>query len=339
MISVKIHSFARAIPQKLVTNQDLSSRITTSDEWITQRTGIKQRYWVEAGVGTSDLGVRAARRSFELAGITSVDCIVAATLSPDYNFPGIGVQIQAKLGLDSVPAYDIRNQCGGFLYGLEMARALIVSGQYKRILLVGAEVHSTGLDITDNGRDIAVLFGDGAGSCILENAETAIPASQTNPHFEILETELHANGHHAKDLWCEHPGSLQYPLRITEELVRDGKCFPTMNGRKVFENAVKHMVEVSKSVLSRRSVLPASVAHFIPHQANARINSMVADTLGINPDAVRSTIQKYGNTTAATIPIGFSEAVETERFEAGQYVLSAAFGSGFVWGAALFKVC
>ena len=339
MISVKIHSFARAIPQKLVTNQDLSRLITTSDEWIVQRTGIKQRYWVEAGVGTSDLGVEAARKSFELAGISSVDCIVAATLSPDYNFPGIGVQIQAKLGLENVPAYDIRNQCGGFLYGLELAKALIVSGQYKRILLVGAEVHSTGLDISDNGRDIAVLFGDGAGSCILENASSAIPASAANPHFEVLGTELHSNGHHAKELWCEHPGSLKHPVRITEDLVRDGKCFPTMNGRRVFENAVKHMVEVSHSVLSKFSVEPSAIAHFIPHQANARINSMVAENLGIDPKAVRSTIQKYGNTTAATIPIGFSEALETDRFESGQYVLSAAFGSGFVWGAALFRVC
>jgi 3-oxoacyl-[acyl-carrier-protein] synthase-3 len=337
MNPIQIHSFKRAIPQKLVTNQDLSKLMSTSDEWISQRTGIKQRYWVTEGVGTSDLAVAAARQTLEAAGNPKVDCIVAATLSPDYNFPGIGVQIQAKLGLTTIPAYDIRNQCGGFLYGLELSKALIASGQYQRILLVGAEVHSTGLDVTDRGRDIAVLFGDGAGSCLLESTSSALNTGAL-PKFELLGTELHSDGNFAKELWCEHPGSLQYPNRITEELVRDARCFPSMNGRKVFEHAVKQMVEVSKSLLAKFSLSPTQIAHFIPHQANMRINQMVAETLGIKAEAVHSTIQKYGNTTAATIPIGFSEAVETSNFVAGEYVLSAAFGSGFVWGAALFKV-
>ncbi len=308
----------------------------TSNEWIVQRTGIESRYWVESPTTTSDLATQAARGSLDRSP-GAVEAIIAATLSPDYSFPGIGVSVQHKLGLPPVPAFDVRNQCCGFLYGLEMADALVQVGKYRRILVVGAEVHSTGLDMSTRGRDIAVLFGDGAGSCIVEGVEDS--RSETRPQaLEIIGSELHSDGAHVEELWCEHPGSAHFPTRITQELVAEGKVFPLMNGRKVFEHAVKRMTEVSMSLLSRHGLSAADVNLFVPHQANLRINSLVASQLGLREDQVWNTIQNFGNTTAATIPIGLSCAFEAGRLEPGQIVLSAAFGSGFTWGATLLKV-
>ena len=348
MSKILLHSFAKALPDRLVSNDDLSSLMETSDQWIQQRTGIKTRYWATPGTTTSSLGIATCQKTLEISKQRASsqpefldllpECIIAATTSPDFNFPGIGVQIQAGLNLHAVPAYDLRNQCTGFLYGAEIAAALIKSGVYKKILLVGSEVQSTGLDKTSNGRDMAVLFGDGAGSCLVESSETFGNGTDKNIAFEFIGAELHADGNHAKELWCEHPGSAQMPIRITEEMVRDGLCFPKMNGRNVFESAVKNMTEVSLSVLKNYSVQPADIAHFIPHQANIRINQMIAQKLGFKPEVVFSTIQKYGNTTAATIPIGFTDACEERDFKAGEYVLSSAFGSGYTWGAALLKV-
>ncbi len=328
------HSFARYLPPKVVTNEDLAQFIDTSDEWIQKRTGIQERRFVESPMTTSDLATESAKLSLHTAG-TSVDAIIAATLSPDYDFPGIGVLVQHKLGLPTVPAFDIRNQCSGFLYGIELADALVNQGRYENILVIGAEVHSTGLDLSTRGRDIAVLFGDGAGSCIVsKNA----PASATTPGFQVLHSELHSDGEHASILWCEHVGSAHFPTRITKEMVEEGKCFPQMEGRKVFEHAVRRMVEVSTSVLKKSGITAEDVRLVIPHQANARINGLVADTLHIPSDRVFNTIAQYGNTTAATIPIGFSHAVEEVELQSGDYILSCAFGSGFTWGATLFQV-
>lgn len=333
--NVSIHSFAREIPPRKVTNDDLAQRMDTSDEWIQKRTGIQTRYWVDAPTTTSDLGAASARQSLEAAGNPSIDAIIAATLSPDYNFPGIGVQLQHKLGLDTVPAYDVRDQCSGFLYSLEMAGAFIESGVYQRILVVGAEVHSTGLDITTRGRDIAVLFGDGAGSCIVERAGSSKGSS---PSFFLRGTELHSEGTFADQLWCEHPGSAYFPIRISAELVEQARIFPAMNGKLVFEHAVRRMVEVSQNLLARLECSPSEIRLLIPHQANLRINSLVAKQLGLSEEQVFNTIQQYGNTTAATIPIGFSHAVQEQKLNSGDKILSAAFGSGFTWGAALFEV-
>lgn len=329
---VQVSGFAMAVPPRCVTNDDLAQLMDTSDEWIVQRTGIKTRFWAEAPLTTSDIAVISARRTIELTGGESIDAIVAATLSPDYNFPGIGVSIQHKLGLPHIPAYDLRNQCAGFLYGLELAKALVSCGTYRRILLVGAEIHSTGLDISTRGRDLAVLFGDGAGSCIVAEGGTS-----ATPRLEVLDTVLHSDGAHLKELWCEHPGSARFPTRLSPELVLEGKTFPTMNGRAVFEHAVLRMTEVSKEILARNQMTPQHVALFVPHQANARINSMVAQQLALRPEQVFNTIERYGNTTAATIPIGLTCAIEARAFRDGDIILSTAFGSGFVWGAALFR--
>lgn len=331
------HSFARFLPAKVVTNNDLSKLMDTSDEWITQRAGIKERRWVEAPMSTSDLGVEAARHSLKLCGDKKVDAIIAATLSPDYNFPGIGVQIQHKLGLDHVPAFDLRNQCSGFLYGLEMADALIRSGTYSRILLVGAEVHSTGLDVSTRGRDIAVLFGDGAGSCIVE-AQTN-DSVQKQDSFTIIGSELHSDGEYVQELWCENVGSAHWPVRVDAEMVAEGRIFPYMNGRKVFEHAVKRMAEVSVSLLTKHGLTPDDVTYVVPHQANLRINQMVGKHLGVPTERVWNTIEKYGNTTAATIPIGMSHLVEEQELPKDSLILSCAFGSGFTWGAALLRKC
>lgn len=333
--SVVLSSFARALPPRRVTNEDLTKLMETSDEWIVQRSGIRERYWVTEPQTTSDLGTEAGRESLARLGSEKIDAVIAATLSSDYGFPGIGVQIQAKLGLPTIPAFDIRNQCSGFLYGVEMATALVSSGVYRRILLVGAEVHSTGLDLTTRGRDIAVLFGDGAGSCVVERKEDATGGSLT---LEVIGTELHSDGAHVEELWCEHPGSSHFPVRITKELIEEGRCFPKMNGKRVFENAVKRMTEVSLSLLSKHGITPPEVRMLVPHQANMRINQMVASHIGLKDDQCFNTIDRFGNTTAATIPIGLSCLEEAMLVKSGDIVLSAAFGSGFTWGAALLRV-
>jgi 3-oxoacyl-[acyl-carrier-protein] synthase-3 len=320
---VYFHSFAKYIPKRCVTNDELSTLMDTSNEWIVQRTGIETRYWVTEPETTSDLGANAAKLSIERAGV-DVDCIIAATLSPDYSFPGIGVQIQEKLGLKNVPAFDLRNQCAGFLYGAQMAVALVKSGDYKNILLVGAEVHSTGLDISTRGRDIAVLFGDGAGSCIVSSEARG---------YEFLGSKLYSEGAHLKELWCEHPGSAHFPTRITADLV--DKCYPSMNGKVVFQFAVKRMTECSLELLAMLGI--KEIGLFIPHQANLRINQMVAKELGLNEFQVFNTIQKYGNTTSATIPIGFTDAEIAGAVKKDSIILSSAFGSGFVWGSAAWR--
>ena len=334
--SVIVTGFAKAIAPKCVTNDDLSKMMDTSDEWIRKRSGIETRYWADEKTKTSTLAVDAAKRCLERLGNPKVDAIIAGTISPDYFFPGIGVQIQQGLGLETVPAYDIRNQCSGFLYGLEMAHALIAVGTYKKILLIGSEVHSTGLDKTTNGRDLAVLFGDGAGACLLELENER--SNQDLPALRFIDSELHSDGEYIKELWNEHPGSSGYPMRLTHEMIDKGQTYPYMNGRVVFEHAIKRMVEVSASLLEKNHKAPEDVALLVPHQANLRINKMVASTLGIPKEKAFNTIQKYGNTTAATIPIGLSDAEEEGRFNSGDLILSAAFGSGFTWGAALLEV-
>jgi len=328
-------AFSRYLPPKVVTNHDLAKLIDTSDEWIQQRSGIKERRFVEEPVTTSDLAVNAAKQTLTQLKGKQVDAIVAATLSPDYDFPGIGVLIQHKLGLDPVPAFDIRNQCSGFLYGLEMAVALVEQGKYERILVCGAEVHSTGLDLTTRGRDIAVLFGDGAGSCVVSREEVAAPKVTA---LKIIESELHSDGEHVSKLWCQHIGSAHFPTRITPDLVEQARCFPYMDGRKVFEHAVKRMSQVSKSVMHKVKISPEQIRLVVAHQANARINQMVGEVLGVPSDRIFSTIENYGNTTAATIPIGMSHAIEEVDLKSGDYILSCAFGSGFTWGAVIFQV-
>ncbi len=320
------------VPSKVVTNHDLAKLMQTSDEWIVQRTGIKERRYIEhSGIGASDLAVPASKMALEHAGLTEkdVDAIIFATLSPDHNFPGSGCFLGHKLGLPGIPALDVRNQCSGFLYGLSIADAWVRAGVYKHVLLVGAEVHSTGIELADRGRDVAVLFGDGAGAALIGPA--------TEPNQGLKSIKLHADGAGAKELWLEAPASAYQP-RLTKEMIDEGKHFPAMNGKQVFRWATEKMPEVSKAVLEEAKLTGADVDLFVPHQANLRINQLVCQKLGIPEAKTVANIEKYGNTTAATIPLGLSEAWREGRCRRGSHVLMAAFGSGFTWGAAVLTL-
>lgn len=319
------------VPSKVVTNDDLSRLMPTTDEWIQQRTGIKERRFIEAdGIGASDLAVPAVHMALERAGrkVSDVDMIIFATLSPDHNFPGSGCFLGEKLGLPGVPALDVRNQCSGFLYGLSVADAWVRVGMYKNILVVGAEVHSTGIELNERGRDVAVLFGDGAGAALVGQS----PSNERG----LLSLHLHADGTGAKDLWLPAPASKHIP-RLTHEMLERGEHFPKMNGKQVFRWATEKMPEVSREALATAGMDIGAIDLFVPHQANMRINQYVADKLGLPQEKVVHNIQKYGNTTAATIPIGLSESVAEGRIKEGSNVLLAAFGSGYTWGAAVLK--
>jgi 3-oxoacyl-[acyl-carrier-protein] synthase III len=320
------------VPSKVVTNDDLAKLMTTSDEWIEQRTGIKERRFIEhSGIGASDLALPASKMAIEHAGLTTkdIDAIVFATLSPDHNFPGSGCFLGDKLGLGGVPALDVRNQCSGFLYGLSVADAWVRAGVYRHVLLVGAEVHSTGIELADRGRDVAVLFGDGAGAAVIGAA--------TEPGQGIRSLHIHADGSGAKDLWVEAPASAHDP-RLTKEMLDDGKHFPAMNGKQVFRWAVEKMPEVALRALTTANLKASDIDLFVPHQANLRINQMVGAKLAIPEEKTVANIVKYGNTTAATIPLGLSEAWREGRCKRGSKVLFAAFGSGYTWGASVVQL-
>lgn len=319
------------VPTRVVTNDDLAKLMPTTDEWIQQRTGIKERRFIEHdGIGASDLAVPAAKMAVERAGrsLGDVDMIVFATLSPDVNFPGSGCLLGEKLGLPGVPALDVRNQCSGFLYSLSVADAWIRTGTYCNVLVVGAEVHSTGLELNERGRDVAVLFGDGAGA--------ALVGVSPDDARGVLSLVLHADGSGAKDLWLPAPASNRIP-RLTHEMLDRGEHFPQMNGKQVFRWATEKMPEVAREVLAAAELGVGDVDLFVPHQANMRINQMVAAKLEIPADRVCHNIQRYGNTTAATIPIGLSEAFEAGQLDAGKLALTAAFGSGYTWAAAAIR--
>jgi 3-oxoacyl-[acyl-carrier-protein] synthase-3 len=318
------------VPDRVVTNQELTRYMDTTDEWITQRTGIQERHWVEPGLGTAEMAFRAAKRALDQAGwqAKDVEAILFASLSPDHMFPGDGCFLNAKLGIPGVPALDIRNQCSGFLYGLSVADAWIRGGVYRRIMLVGAETHSTGLDISTRGRDVSVIFGDGAAVALLEATD--------DPGRGVLAVELHADGRFAHDLWADAPGSIYSP-RITKEMVDTEAIFPHMEGPKVFKHAIVKMPEVVMSVLGKAGLGVGDIKVFVPHQANLRISETVQKSLGLRDDQVFNNIQKYGNTTAASIPLALSEAIPARGVQRGDLVALAAFGAGFTWAAALAR--
>jgi len=318
------------VPEQVVTNEELTKLMETSDEWIQQRTGVKERRWAPDGVGATDLALEAAKKALAKAGKEpkDIEAIVYATLSPDHNFPGDGCFLGAKLGIPGVPALDIRNQCTGFLYGLSVADAWIRAGMYKTVLLVGAELHSSGLDKSTRGRDVTVIFGDGAGAAIVEATD--------DPNRGVLGIELHADGRHGNKLWVEAPAS-RYQPRLTAELMAEGRHFPRMDGPFVFKHAVVKMPEVVQSVLGKANVKPAELKLFIPHQANLRISEVVQKSLGLEDEQVFNNIQRYGNTTAASIPIALTEGAAARGVKPGDLVALGAFGDGFTWAAALFR--
>ncbi|GAB4379108.1 MAG: ketoacyl-ACP synthase III [Calditrichia bacterium] len=318
------------VPERVVTNHDLEKLMDTSDEWIRERTGIVERRWVTEGETVSGMAFKASQMALERAGIdkSAIDLIIFAAIASDYEFPGAGCFLQAKLELPGIPALDVKNQCSGFIYGLSVADQFIKTGMYKTILLVGSEIQSTSLDLTTRGRDMAVLFGDGAGAAVLVAAE--------DTDRGVLSTHLHADGRYAKKLWGQNPSVTHHP-RVTREMLDGDTIYPKMEGRYVFKHAVTKFPEVIQEALDANGYTIDQVDLVVPHQANLRITEAVAQRLGISMDKMFSNIHKYGNTTAATIPICLSEAWEEGRLKEGNLVALAAFGSGFTWASALVR--
>ncbi|MGD2245113.1 MAG: beta-ketoacyl-ACP synthase III [Candidatus Aminicenantes bacterium] len=326
-----ISGIGHFVPPKVVTNFDLEKIMNTSDEWIRQRSGITERHYADEGVGSSDLAYEAALKAIEDAQIdkAEIDFIIAATLSPDHYFPGIGVLVQARLGLEGIGAMDIRNQCSGFIYALSAASHYIQAGTYKKILLVAAEVHSTNLDYSDDGRDLAVLFGDGGAAVILE-------PSEEEDGRGVLSTHLFSDGRFAKELWMEAPSPKDHPT-FYPDFMADKRHYPEMNGKLVFKNASEKMPEAVQTALKHNGLTIEDVDHLIPHQANDRISLMVARILGIPVEKVIRNIDRFGNTTAASIPIALDESVKSGRIKRGDVVVLTAFGSGFTWASAAIR--
>ncbi len=329
----RIMGVGMSVPSRVVTNYDLAAKMETSHEWIVERTGIEERRWVEPGETGAGLAAKASREAIEKAGIVAedIDLIIYATLSPDIYFPGTGVLLQRELGIGhkGVPCLDIRQQCTGFIYGLSIADAYIRSGNFKHILLVGAEIQSTGLDVSTRGRDITVIFGDGAGAAV-------IGVAIDDAHM-ILSTHIHADGTEAEILWTETPASRNHP-RLSVEDLEAGKQFPQMKGKNVFKHAVTRMPQAIMEGMQANGIKSiAEIDMVIPHQANLRINQMVAQMIGLPPEKMHNNIQKYGNTTAATIPICMHEAIELGKIKPGDLVCLVAFGAGLTWGSAFLR--
>jgi 3-oxoacyl-[acyl-carrier-protein] synthase-3 len=321
------------VPDRVVTNDDLTKLMDTSDEWIQQRSGIRERRYVDPERETpADLAAAASRQACERAGIApdDLDCILLATLSSQADFPGTSFFVHDRLGVGEIPCLDQRAQCSGFLYGLQLATSLVEAGTYARILVVGCEVHSTGLEMATRGRDVSVLFGDGSGAVVVEANDD--PGDDSS----ILEVRLHAEGRHAKKLWVPYPSSA-FPGRITPEIMEAGGHYPKMEGRQVFKHAVSRMPEVLLEALNAASAKLADVDLFLFHQANLRINEYVAKELGIPPDRVLSNIERYGNCSSASIPMLLAEAQAGGQLEKGKLVAMTAFGSGFTWASAIVR--
>ncbi|MBK9223751.1 MAG: ketoacyl-ACP synthase III [Flavobacterium sp.] len=335
MYHSKIAGLGYFVPENIVTNDDLSKIMDTNDEWIQERTGIQERRHIIKGSGetTTTMGIKAAKIAIERSGVAKedIDFIVFATISPDYYFPGPGVSLQKELGLKTVGALDIRNQCSGFVYALSIADQYIKTGMYKNILIVGSELQSLGLDMTDRGRSVSVIFGDGAGAAVISREEDTTKG--------VLSTHLHSEGEHAKELAVLAPG--MGGRWVTEILAdndpNDESYFPYMNGQFVFKNAVVRFSEVIHEGLEANNLQVSDIDMLIPHQANLRISQFIQKKFGLSDDQVFNNIQKFGNTTAASIPIALTEAWELGKIKSGDLVVLAAFGSGFTWASAIIR--
>jgi 3-oxoacyl-[acyl-carrier-protein] synthase III len=335
MYHSKIAGLGFYVPENIVTNDDLSKLMDTNDEWIQERTGIKERRHVQRGDGntTTSMGVKAAEIAIERSGVAKedIDFIVFATLSPDYYFPGPGVLVQRDLGLNTIGALDVRNQCSGFVYAVSVADQYIKTGMYKNILVIGSELQSYGLDMTDRGRGVSVIFGDGAGAAVLSREEDLTSG--------ILSTHLHSEGIHAEELAVVAPGMGK---RWVTDIIKDNdpndeSYYPYMNGQFVFKNAVVRFSEVINEGLQVNNLAVSDINLLIPHQANLRISQFIQHKFKLSEEQVFNNIQKYGNTTAASIPIALTEAWEQGKIKKGDIVVLAAFGSGFTWGSVIIK--
>jgi 3-oxoacyl-[acyl-carrier-protein] synthase-3 len=319
------------VPERIVTNQELSEMMNTNDEWIVERTGIHERRWYTPGVDTvTNMAVKASRMALERAGkeASDIDFIVFATITSDYFLPGNGVLLQRELGLSGIGALDIKNACSGFIYALSVADQFIKTGMYRNILVVGAEIQSSALDKSDEGRSSAVIFADGAGAVILGAVEEDQPG--------ILSTHLHADGSFAEELYCIAPSS-SGSVRISQEMIDRGDFFLKMNGNTVFKHAIVRFIEVISEALNHNGLTKEDIDLLVPHQANLRISQYVQNKLELPDDKVFNNIMYLGNTTAGTIPIALSEAWEQGRIKEGDLVCLAAFGSGFAWASALLR--
>ncbi|HET9623503.1 MAG TPA: beta-ketoacyl-ACP synthase 3 [Kofleriaceae bacterium] len=352
MKRTKILGLGSYVPDRVVSNDELrflddrhvrqdTQQIETSDEWIQKRTGILERRYVpnDGSFATSDLALHAARAALADAKVDAkeIDCIILGTLSPDFHFPGTGVMLQQKLGIaqqTNCACFDIRQQCSAFVYGLQMADAFIRTGMYKRILLVGAELHSHSLDFSTRGRDVTVLFGDGAGAMILG------PSDTDDPKTGVIYTSAHADGSGAMDLYLKIFDISHLPYVDYNALDRGANeaVYPHMDGKRVFLNAVRGMVMSINAALAKTGLGWDEIQWFVPHQANLRINEKVAEVANIPRDKVLNSIQWYGNTTAATVPLTIDHWRREGRVKPGDRILSSVFGSGFTWGAAIFTV-
>ncbi len=336
MRAMKITGIGGYVPPNLYKNSDLEKMLETTDEWVQQRTGIQQRYWASAEQATSDLAYEASLIAIKNAGIkvTDIDMIVLATSSPDYDIPGTAAPLQAKLGLGGIPYFDIRQACSGFIYGLSLADKFIRSGSNKCILVVGAEVQSKGLDLTPRGRNTSVIFADGAGAVVVQACD--VQDSRAESH--VICSELHADGAFAKELMMAAPGSACGEKRISHAMLDEGVIYPEMNGRLVFMHAVTRMPEVLNSALKTAEYSLDKVDMFFFHQANMRINQKVAEDMGIPTEKVHNTIQKFGNTTAATIPLGMYDAFQEGKLKPGMLLGLATFGAGFTWASSVIRL-
>jgi 3-oxoacyl-[acyl-carrier-protein] synthase-3 len=319
-----------AVPDRVVTNDELARLMDTTDEWIRTRTGIQERRWVSEGETGVDMALHATRRALEMAGLSpsDLDAIVYATSSPDHFAPGNGVYLQRLLEISSIPALDVRAQCSGFIYALSVADAWIQTGQFRRVLVVGSEIQSTGLEVSSAGRHVAVIFADGAGAVILGPADA--------DDGGILAFDLHSEGAHAEKLWVDTPGSMYHP-RVSREQIDEGRQYLQMDGREVFRHAVVRMPQSVRAVLSSSGQKMESLSLLLTHQANLRIAEVIQKDLGLRDDQVYNNIMWYGNTTAATIPIALDECVRSGRLKRGDLVVMTAFGSGFMWGSAAVR--
>ena len=326
MYRSKIAGIGKNVPENIITNFDLEKMMDTSNEWIIERTGIHERRFVTQPCGCAELALPSCEQAIADAGIekTDIELIIVATTTPEHQFPGTSSFLQAQLDLKWVPTLDIRVQCSGFVYGLSIADQFIKTGQYQNILLVGVEVQSVGLNLTTEGRDIAILFGDGAGAAII---------SRSDNESEILSTHLFGDGKHAMDLSVDAPVGYECP-RISKEMIDEGRQFPKMNGRQVFKHAITRFPEVVREALKANNWSIEDVDMVVPHQANMRITEAIAKRLGLPLEKVFSNIHKYGNTTAASIPLALADACEQQKIQRGDKVVLAAFGSGFTWASA-----
>lgn len=338
MFNSKIIGLGHYVPDNIITNQDLEDILDTSDKWIQSRTGIKERRWVtkESGDNVALMGVKAAKIAIKKSGLKKddIDFIIFATMTSDYYFPGCGVTVQNELGLKHIGALDVRNQCSGLIYALSVADQFIKTGMYKNILVIGAELHSGGLDKSPRGRDVSVIFGDGAGAMVL---------TQTTESKGILSTHLHSDGKYAEELTVIGPsprhgiGMDNHWFKFVQDDPNKIPFFPYMNGKSVFKHAVFRFSEVITEGLVANKLKPTDVNLFIPHQANLRIAEFVQRQLRFTDNQVFNNIQKYGNTTAASIAIALDEAHSQGKVQDDNIVVLASFGSGFTWGSVIIK--